>query len=304
VSSSGSYKLFGALFLVAVLTWWTVLRATFWLACVGDAYTHILMVLPVSVVLVALRFRDNVGHLSPSPRAGATLLVLAALIGIIGLRWAGTDAASVVGIRWTIEMFALVIWWIGSFVLCFGTRMTRACAFPLIFLLWLVPIPEFALHYVIASLQHSTAWLTREMFAAVGIPVTGSGTVVTVPGLSVEVAEECSSIRSSLILVVMATVMACLMVRSYWSRLLVIMIAIPLAVGKNALRVFTLEALGAYVNPAVLNSPLHHQGGVLFLLIAVTVLFGVVSLLRRLESRSAKLASNANVSQLSMTARP
>ncbi len=161
-----------------------------------------------------------------------------------------------------------------------------------------------AVHYLIVSLQHGTAWLTREMFAAVGIPVTGSGTVVTVPGLSVEVAEECSSIRSSMILIVMATVMACLMVRSYWSRLIVILIAVPLAVAKNALRVFTLEALGAYVNPAVLNSPLHHQGGVLFLVIAVAVLFGVVSLMRRLESRRAKSGTAANVSHLSMTARP
>jgi exosortase len=214
------------------------------------------------------------------------------------------DETSGVGLRWTVEMLALVTWGIGAFVLSFGTRLARACAFPLLFLLWLVPLPEIAVHYLIVALQHGTAWLTREMFAAVGIPVTGSGTIVTVPGLSVEVAEECSSIRSSMILIVMATVMACLMARSYWSRLIVILIAVPLAVAKNALRVFTLEALGAYVNPAVLNSPLHHQGGVLFLLIAVAVLFGVVSLLRRLESRSAKLASNANVSHLSMTARP
>ena len=107
-----------------------------------------------------------------------------------------------------------------------------------------------------------------------------------------------------MILIVMATVMACLMVRSYWSRLIVILLAVPLAVAKNALRVFTLEALGAYVNPAVLNSPLHHQGGVLFLLIAVAALFGMVSLMRQLESRRAKSDTPANVSHLSMTARP
>jgi exosortase len=304
VSLSASYKLFGVLCLVAILTWWSVLYATFRLALSGDAYTHILIILPVSGVLIAFRLRDSAGHARPSLRAGMVLLALAVLIGFTGLRWERVDATSVVGMRWTIEMLAVVVWWIGSFVLCFGMRLARACAFPLLFLLWLVPMPEIALHGVIASLQNGTAWLTREMFAAVGVPVTGSGTVVTVPGLSLEVAEECSSIRSSMILIVMATLMACLMLRSYWNRLIVIVIAVPLAVAKNALRVFTLEALGAYVNPAVLNSPLHHQGGVLFLIIAVAALFGVVCLLRRFEGRSAKPGAAANVSHLSMTARP
>ena len=300
---SASYKLFLVLCLVAVLPWWSVLYGTFRLALGSDGYTHILLVLPVSAVLIALRLRDSAEHASPSLRTGAVLLALAALIGITGFQWERVDAASVVGVRWTVEMLALVTWWIGSFVLCFGTRLARVCAFPLFFLFWLVPMPEVAPGYAVASLQHGTAWLTREMFAAVGVPVTGSGTMVKVPGLSVEVAEECSSIRSSMILVVMATVMACLMVRSYWGRVIVILIAIPLAVAKNALRVFTLEALGAYVNPAVLNSPLHHQGGVLFLVIAVAALFGVVYLVRRLEGRRAKPGSPANVSHLSMTAR-
>ena len=302
MSLSTSYKLFGALCLVSILTWWSVLYATFRLALAGDAYTHILIVLPISGVLVALRFRDHGRHASPNLGAGLALLALAVLIGIAGLRWRRVDAASAVGMGWTIEMLALVLWWIGSFVLCFGTRLTRACAFPLLFLLWLVPMPEIALHSVIAYLQNGTASLTREMFAVVGIPVTGSGTVVAVPGLSVEVAEECSSIRSSMILIVMATVIACLMLRNYWNRLIVILIAIPLAVGKNALRVFTLEALGAYVNPAVLNSPLHHQGGILFLAIALAVLLGIVYLLRRLEGRTTKTDSGANLSHLSMTA--
>jgi exosortase len=293
-----------ALLLVSVLTWWEILYRTFRLALGSDAYTHILLVLPLSVLLIALRFRDSAGYISPSLRPGAALLALAAVIGIAGLRWERVDAASIVGVSWSIEMLALILWWMGSFVLCFGTRLARVCAFPLLFLLWMIPMPETALHGVIASLQNGTAWLTREMFAAVGVPVTGSGTVVTVPGLSVEVAEECSSIRSSMILMVMATVMACLMVRSYWSRLIVILIAIPLAVAKNALRVFTLEVLGAYLNPAVLNSPLHHQGGVLFLIIAVAALFGLISLMRRLENRNGKPGTHANVSHLSMTARP
>ena len=91
--------------------------------------------------------------------AGMALLVLAVLIGVAGLRWERVDAASVVGMRWTIEMLALVTWWIGSFVLCFGTRMARDCAFPLLFLLWLVPMPEVgsALCHRVLAARHGLA---------------------------------------------------------------------------------------------------------------------------------------------------
>lgn len=296
-----SYRIFSAFCLAAVLIWWNVLSSTLRLALRSDAYTHILLIVPLSAVLIALRLRDAGGDARPNLRAGAALIVLAALIGITGLRWEQGDTVSV-GIRWTIEMLALVVWWMGSFVLCFGTRLARHCAFPLLFLLWLVPMPELVLQSLIAFLQHGTAWMTREMFAAVGVPVTGGGTIVTVPGLSIEVAEECSSIRSSMILIVMATLMACLMLRSYWGRLVVILVAVPLAVAKNALRVFTLQGIGAYVDPAVLNSPLHRQGGVLFLIIALAALFGVICLLRRLEGRNNKSGRTTNLSHLSMTA--
>src|SRR5580692_1534440 len=66
VSFSAPYKVFGVLCLVAVLTWWNVLCATFRLALGGDAYTHIFIVLPVSAVLIAFRLRDSAGHARPS----------------------------------------------------------------------------------------------------------------------------------------------------------------------------------------------------------------------------------------------
>jgi exosortase len=299
-----SSKLFLVLCTVSAVIWWNVLSGTFRLAVRSDAYTQILLIVPISAMLLFLRLRNSSAEPAPSLHAGAILLVLAAVIGIAGLRWASGTTGSAVSIRWSIEMLALVTSWIGCFVVCFGFDLARRCAFPLLFLLWLVPMPEASVGHLIAFLQQGTATVTRDMFAVVGVPVTQSGTVVTIPGLSVEVAEECSSIRSSLILVVMATVMACLMLRSYWSRAIVMLIALPLAVAKNALRVFTLEALGAYVDPAVLNSPLHHQGGVLFLAIALAALFGIIGLLKRIETRGAKPGSSAKVSRLSMTARP
>ncbi len=117
-----------------------------------------------------------------------------------------------------------------------------------------------------------------------------SGTVLSVPGVSVEVAQECSSIRSSMMLIVTSMVMSYAQLRSFWGRALVMLAALPLAIAKNGLRVFTLVILAAYVDPRILKSWLHHQGGVLFFAAALAAVSGLIWLFARLERRQSGTA--------------
>ena len=94
----------------------------------------------------------------------------------------------------SLDMLAVVTWWIGSFDCCFGTRICRMSVFPLCFLLWLVPLPEFALNHIVNFLQQGSAYAARLLFVIAGVPVTQDGLRLTTPGLTLEVAEECSSI--------------------------------------------------------------------------------------------------------------
>ena len=283
---TASTRNFCVLCAASLLIWWHVLRTTLELALRNDAYTHILLIVPISVALVILERRKQTWKPEPGSVTGLALLALALLIGIGGLRWGRVDIFTG-DVRLAIEMLAVVLWWIGSFVFSFGGQIFRRSLFPLLFLLWLIPMPEFVLNWVVAVLQQGTASCAHELFTIIGVPVTQNGTAVTVPGLTVNVAEECSSIRSSLVLIVTSMVMSYLLLRSFWGRTVVILASIPLAVAKNGLRVFTLAALGAYVNPAILNSPLHHQGGPLFLAVALALLFGLIAIVSRLERKKA-----------------
>ncbi len=275
---------------IGALIWWQSVRETCALAFTNDAYSHILIIIPMTVALLFLNHRKKRFDPKPSVLVGTFVLGLALLIGAIGWTFTGSS------LRLTIQMLGFVIWLMGSFVVCFGVRVARGCAFPLLFLFWLVPMPTIVLDYVVQFLLHYTASLARLMFAIVGVPVRVQGTILSIPGLTVEVARECSSIRSSLILIVSSMVIAYVTLQSFWGRLVVICAAVFLAVAKNALRVFTLATLGAYVNPEILNGPLHRQGGVLFLAIALVVLAGLVWILCRAESK--RLSSNLSGSAL------
>jgi len=152
-------------------------------------------------------------------------------------------------------------------------------------------LPDVALNYMVHCLQQGTVSAAYAMLAVVGVPVLKDGTALSIPGVTLQIAEECSSIRSSMMLVVSSMVVSYMLLRSYWARGIVILAALPLAIIKNGLRVFTLAVLGAYVNPEVLNSPLHHQGGVLFFAVSLLGMFALIWIMEKVENRTIGVAA-------------
>jgi exosortase len=155
--------------------------------------------------------------------------------------------------------------------------------FPLCFLFWLVPLPEFLLNEVVRFLQYASAFASRILFLAIGVPVTQDGIMLSIPNLDIEVASECSSIRSSMILVIITMVLAHLFLRSRWRQGFLIAAAIPLSVIKNGLRIVTIAELGTRVDSGFLHGNLHHHGGIVFLGVAVCAMVALLWLLRRTE---------------------
>lgn len=123
------------------------------------------------------------------------------------------------------------------------------------------------------------------IFILARVPVQQRGLLIHIPDLTLEVAPECSSIRSSLVLVVTTMVLAHLLLRSWWRKLLLVALAIPLAIAKNGLRIFVLGFLTIRVDRSYLTGRLHHQGGFIFFLIALAGVFLALWILRRGEAR-------------------
>ena len=128
----------------------------------------------------------------------------------------------------SLSMLGLVLWWIGSVIFCLGGQFARSLAFPLCFLFLVVPLPERAVNWITESLQDQSAVGSELLFRAARVPVEREGLVLSIPTLDIEVARECSSIRSSTMLVVATLVLANLFLRSWWRQLLLAIISIPL----------------------------------------------------------------------------
>jgi exosortase len=263
---------------ISLVVGWHSLFSTFALALRVEEYTHLLLIVPISVSLIFSE-RDLL-KLRPEPavKLGLFLLIAAILIG------AFSRTSSHIDLDLSFNMLAIVIWWIGSFVLCFGSHVARLFLFPLCFLFWLVPIPAPLLEKIVAMWQHGSAISASLLFSALGIPNTQDGVMLSIPGLNLEVAQECSSLRSSLMLIVTSMVLAQLFLQSFWRKAVVVLAAIPLSIAKNGVRIFTISMLGTRVDPGFLHGNLHRHGGIVFFLLALGAMVLLLWLLNRSEN--------------------
>jgi len=187
------------------------------------------------------------------------------------------------GISVAVETFAIVLMLVGGFVLCFGTQCAREAMFPLLFLLLAIPVPASLLAEAVAGLQEGSAQTTAVLFHILGVPVVRHGMRFSLPGVDIEVAEQCSGIRSSLSLFISGLVASYLLLHAAGNRILFSLITIPVAIFKNGVRIVALSWLGVYVNQGFLHGRLHQYGGLPVSLLALGILGPVVLGLRRLE---------------------
>jgi len=267
---------FAFLIAFSLVFWWIPLAKTFRLAWTNEAYTHIILIVPLSLALVYFDSKTARPVVKPSHRCGLFLLAVALVLACFA-RWGGTLTSDV---RLTLGMIAIVLWWIASVVFSFGIPVFRAYLFPLCFLFWLVPLPDFLVNRIIEALQNGSAVATRWMFQLARVPVTQNGIMLSLPDLDVVVERECSSIRSSMVLIVTTMVLTHLFLRSWWRKLIVVLVALPLSVAKNALRIFVIIELAIRVSPDYLTGDLHRRGGIVFLMIATIMVGFLLWLLR------------------------
>ncbi|MGI0084075.1 MAG: exosortase/archaeosortase family protein [Nitrososphaerales archaeon] len=275
---------------------------------ISTRHAMFVVLVAVSVVVYYRKFAFLVAYAWSHDSSSQTLIIpLISLFLIYSARkriFARTNASGLQGIAavltggflswaagWTslhlegnesLSLFALslVVIWIGAFLLCYGAAAARAGAFPLLFLLLMIPLPDPLLNWLTHLLQQGSTETAYLIFRALGIPVLRRGFLLSVPGVTIEVAKECSSIRSSMALLITCLLAAHLYLRTLWKIVLFALLSLPMAVVKNGIRIATLTLLSVYVNPGFLTGRLHHQGGIVFFFLALLMLWPVLRALR------------------------
>jgi exosortase len=170
------------------------------------------------------------------------------------------------------QVFSLILIWVAGFIFFYGRAAFRAGSFALLFLLLMAPLPDPLLNWIIRGLQEGSTQIAYLIFQATGTPVLRHGFQLSLPTVTIEVAQECSSIRSSMALFVTILLAGHLYLRSGWKKLILALLVFPLSLVKNGIRIATLTLLSIYVDPSFLTGKLHSRGGFVFFALALLIL--------------------------------
>ncbi|HEY7617725.1 MAG TPA: exosortase/archaeosortase family protein, partial [Terriglobales bacterium] len=199
---------------------------------------------------------------------------------------------------------AIVLAWAAGFVLFYGVRCARAALFPWAMLLLAIPLPPSLVEVAEIGLQRGSAEVTYQIFQLTGTPVFREGLIFSLPGFAIEVAQQCSGIRSAISLLITSLTLGHLFLRSGWSKAWCVLLTIPIAIVKNAVRIATLALLGMYVSQDYLHGSLHHRGGPVFSLLSLALLLASLWVLRKREDSVARGKQAGRGSSVAVNQRP
>lgn len=257
-------------------------------------YSYILLVPFISLYLIRLKKQDM--QLFPKPARGtATGFLTAGAVVLIAYWLVYRPRLKPMEDEYlAVMMISFLLFFLGICCLFFGQEILCVAAFPLCFLIFMVPIPAVAVHGIDSFLQYGSAQVAEGFFRLVGTPFFQSGLVFQLPDISLQIAPECSGIHSSLVLLITSLLASYLFLRTSWKRTVFIMAVVPLGILRNGFRVFTIGELCVHIGPQMINSPIHHKGGPIFFILSLIPLFLLLVVLQKSERAGAKSICKTN----------
>jgi len=248
----------------------------------SEYYSHIALIPLVSIYLVYINREEIFAKVNYLFVVGIPVLLLGIALFLGGFLWGApldqNNYASLIA-------FSIFIFINGAFILLYGMQAYRSALFPLLFLIFTVPIPTALMDNIIHFLQVGSTEFVNLLFLASGVPFVRDGFVFQLPNISVEVAKQCSGIRSGMAIFIVAILAGYMFLKSYWKIIFLVVCAVLIAMLKNGIRIFTLSMLGNYVDPRILSSSLHKEGGIPFFIVALLLLAPILFFLRRSEKK-------------------
>lgn len=258
------------LFALVLLIFWPNLN---WLVrtwAADEFYSHGFLIPVISAYLIHRKWHA----LSKLPRSGHGWGLLVVVLSI-----ALHIAATFLDVNF-VSTFAFIgvvsglVWWI------WGWQVFRTLAFPLSFLVFMVPLGKLLVDQVAQPMQLFGAKLAGAAAQFMGMPATIDGIKLSTPEYTFEVAIICSGLKSAIAMLALGALLAFLVKGAWWQKLVIFVSALPAAVLANAVRIWLTLVMGRSLGEKAAEGFFHTFSGTLVFLLAFLGLFGVTSLLR------------------------
>lgn len=233
-------------------------------------YAHCFLVPLFSGFLVWQR-RRQLAALAPAGSPAGFVLLLGG-VGALALGEIGADNF--------LTRSSLIVVFAGLVLYHLGRAVFRLLAFPIAFLLFMIPLPAILFYAMTFPLQRLAAQNGARVLHLLGVPAQLDGNIIHLSQVTLGVSEACSGVRSLITLIVVAVALAYLRQPGVWARLVLIASAVPITIAANLGRVVATALIAEWFGPVWAAGFFHFVAGWLIFVTATIALLGVHGLLR------------------------
>ncbi|MFO7570251.1 MAG: exosortase/archaeosortase family protein [Smithellaceae bacterium] len=235
-----------------------------------DNYSHGFLV-PFIVGYLVWTKRAQLGQLSPAP----SWIGLLVLVGGVGLYILGT-----IGAEWFIRRASMIVVIGGLILYLYGMAYFRLLLFPLVYLIFMVPLPAIVYSAIAFRLQVLVSLISADVIRLVGIAVYRNGNILEVAKVGpLAVEEACSGMRSIMALLALSSLLAYILYKTRVRQWILVAFALPVAVITNIFRVTMTGILAYHFGREMAEGWLHESFGWIVFVIAFALLWFVSTIL-------------------------
>ena len=187
-----------------------------------------------------------------------------------------------VGAELFVQRVSFIVMITGLTMLILGKRILFTLSLPIVFLLFMIPLPAIVVNTIAFPLQIFAAQSASFCLFNLGIPVLREGNLIFLAGTTLEVAEACSGLRSLVALLALGTVYGYFSQRQMWKRWALVVLSIPIAIVANALRVTGTGVLANYWGTEAAEGFYHTFEGWLVFVVAFILLLGCGTIIAKI----------------------
>jgi exosortase len=195
------------------------------------------------------------------------LLGIILLVGAVLLRYLSGLAAELFTLRMSLlgAIIALIVF-------AAGVRQLSHWWLPVTLLFLSIPLPAVLLNSLSLPLQLEASAIGTRLLEWRQVPTALSGNIIHLPGRSLFVSEACSGLRSITALLSLGVLIGGIWLRTPWSRLILTLAAIPVAMILNGIRVFLTGFFVYYLDPRLGDGFMHYTEGWALFVAALAIL--------------------------------
>ena len=269
------------------LHWWIL--ATGWAAMYGPTYWDlaqtvwrsdeqfhgVIILLIVAWLVLDRRFAVAAEPAAPRVGSGGALFGLGLLFYILGR----SQEILIFEVGSQIPVLT------GALLILHGRGALRALWFPIIYFIFMVPLPSIAVDAMTGPLKQWVSVIAENTLYAVGYPIARSGVTLSIGPYQLLVADACSGLHSMFSLSALGLLFMYLAGRKSWVHNgLMLTSILPIAFAANILRVIFLVLITYHLGDEAGQGFLHGMAGMVLIVAALLLLFLLDSVLWRLLS--------------------